>query len=112
MSGRHGTLAPASRPGHADGEVANEVCSMSGCEEVREFLVASARGEMITPASQALLGGHLECCPPCRLLMANQRMLSAGLSAMAAAPAGVPSVAVKAALMQEFRRSRKVTPIR
>jgi len=84
---------------------------MSGCEEVREILVASARGETVTPAARAFLGEHLEQCPQCRRLLANQRILSAGLSAMAAAPAGVPSVVVKAALMREFRRSRKVTPM-
>jgi hypothetical protein len=84
---------------------------MNGCEEVREILVAVARGEMVSAAGQRFLREHAESCSACRCRLANERMLSAGLTAMAAASDGVPSAAVRAALMAEFRRRRTVTPM-
>jgi hypothetical protein len=84
---------------------------MSGCEEVREILLSVARGEIVTAGGQRFLREHVEACPQCRRRLANERMLTAGLSAVASGLAGDPPPAVRAALMQEFRRQRAVTPI-
>lgn len=84
---------------------------MSGCRVVQEILVAVARAENVNAAEQRLLREHVETCAECRRRLANERMLSAGLAAMAREP-GVPSPEVRSALMAEFRRERKVVPIR
>jgi hypothetical protein len=84
---------------------------MSGCPEVQEFLLAVARAETVTAADQRTLREHVETCVHCRRRLANERMLSAGLAAMAAEPA-VPSASVRSALLTEFRREKKVVPIR
>lgn len=85
---------------------------MSGCEEVRELLVAAARGEAVSAPGTRFLREHVEACPECRRRLANERMLSAGLAAMASATPGVPPASVKAALISEFQRRQAVTPIR
>jgi hypothetical protein len=85
---------------------------MSGCEEVRELLIAVARDEAVSLAGEKFVRDHVHSCPDCRRLLANQRMLSAGLSSVAAAAVTGPPPALKAALLSEFRRQQKVTPIR
>jgi hypothetical protein len=84
---------------------------MSGCEEVREILVAVARGEAVSAPGQRFLREHVEDCSHCRRHLANQRMLSAGLAALSATQSCTPSNAVKTALLAEFRRQRVVVPI-
>ncbi len=84
---------------------------MSGCEEVREILVAVARGEVVSAPGERFLREHAETCPQCRGRLANEQMLSKGLAAVASA-AGSPPPALKAALLTEFRRQQVVTPIR
>jgi hypothetical protein len=90
----------------------HEVFGMNGCEEVREILVAVARGEVVSAPGQRFLREHVEACAQCRGRLANERTLSAGLSAMAAAQADTPSGAVRTALLAEFRRQHVVVPIR
>lgn len=85
---------------------------MSGCEEVRELLVAVARAETVSASGQTFLREHVENCPQCRRKLANQRMLSAGLLVAAAASPAKPPAAVKVALLREFRRQRTVAPMR
>ena len=84
---------------------------MSHCVEVREILVAVARGEKVSARDGRLLGEHVEACAHCRRQMANERMLSAGLAGVASA-AALPPAEVKAALMAEFRGRQVVVPIR
>jgi hypothetical protein len=79
---------------------------MSGCETVRETLVDVARGAPIEDS----LREHLESCPDCRRRLTNERMLSAGLAAMSSG--AVPPASVRNAVMAEFRRANRVTPIR
>jgi hypothetical protein len=84
---------------------------MSDCRQVQEILVAVARAETVNAVEQRLLRDHVEACAECRRRLANERMLSAGLAAMAAEP-GAPSASVRSALLTEFRREKKVVPIR
>ena len=84
---------------------------MTGCDEVREILVAVARAETVSATGQRLLREHVEDCAECRRRLANQRMLSAGLASIAG-EAGQPSPQLRSALMAEFRRERKVVPMR
>jgi hypothetical protein len=76
---------------------------MKDCGEVSRALVATARREPLDAAEQALLERHLEICADCRLALANQRMLSAGLAVLAESD-GRPPAELKAALMAEVRR--------
>jgi hypothetical protein len=85
---------------------------MNGCEEVRELLVAVARGESITTAGEQFAREHARSCPECRCRLENEQRLSAGLSSLAMATRDLPSPALKAALLCEVRRQQKVTPIR
>lgn len=85
---------------------------MSGCEEVREILMAQARGEATSAPGAKFLGEHVEQCPDCRRRLANERMLSAGLAAMAAVAPLAPPPAIKEALLVEFRRQKLAAPIR
>jgi hypothetical protein len=85
---------------------------MNGCEEVREILVAVARGETVSPRGESFMREHARTCPGCQRRLENERLLSAGLAAVAGDTTGGPSPAVKAALMAEFRRRRVVTPMR
>ncbi len=84
---------------------------MSICESIGEVLVATARGETISAADRTLLEDHTGACPECRCRLANQRMLTAGLAAVASQVQSVPppvvSAAVKAALMAELRPKRR-----
>ena len=73
--------------------------------------MAVARAETVNAADQRVLREHVEACAECRRRLANERMLSAGLAAMAAEP-GAPSAAVRSALLTEFRREKKVVTIR
>jgi hypothetical protein len=74
---------------------------MTGCEELRENLVAVARGEKVDAADERTLREHIESCPQCRRRMANE-----------ASSAAVPPPEVRAALMAEFRRQHRAAPIR
>ena len=85
---------------------------MSGCEEIRELLVAAARREPVSAAGERFLREHLDSCGECRRRSENERMLSAGLSELAVSTAEIPGPAVKAALLADFRRQQKITPIR
>jgi hypothetical protein len=85
---------------------------MNGCEEVRDLLLSVARGGTVSAPGQRFLREHAESCPDCRRRLVNERMLSAGLAALAAEGPAAPPPAVKAALMAEFRRRQKVAPIR
>jgi hypothetical protein len=85
---------------------------MSGCEEVLVILIGVGRGEGVTAAGEAFLTEHAQICPECRRRLANERALSAGLSAVAAAQLTGPPPAIKTALMAEFRRQQSVVPIR
>lgn len=85
---------------------------MSGCDEVREILVAVARAETVSAPGQRFLREHVEACPDCRRRLANERMLTAGLASMASELGGAPSAAVRTALLAEFRRQQVVVPIR
>lgn len=89
-----------------------KVFGMSGCDEVREILVASARGEKVSASGERFLREHAESCPQCRTRVENERRLSAGLAALACASNGLPSPALGASVMAEFRRQRKVSPMR
>jgi hypothetical protein len=84
---------------------------MDSCEQVKEVLLASARREPVGPAAENLLREHVQSCAECRLRLENERGLSEGLAALATC-SGKPGPAVKAAVMAEFRRQRKVTPLR
>ncbi len=79
---------------------------MNRCEAVRSILVDVARG---APADLTLQK-HLESCAGCRRRVANERMLSAGLVAISSVD--TPPPAVRAAIMAEFRRTYRATPIR
>jgi hypothetical protein len=85
---------------------------MSGCEEVRDILLGAARGEIVSPAGQRFLREHAEDCPLCRRRLANERMLSAGLTALASVTQAVPPAAVRSAVMAEFRKQQKQVDIR
>ena len=76
---------------------------MSGCEEVRAILIAVARGENVSPPGTRFLREHVETCGACRRRLANERMLTAGLSALAAATPATPPASIKAAMIAEFR---------
>jgi hypothetical protein len=84
---------------------------MSGCEEVREILVAVARGVAVSAPGQKFLHEHVESCGACRRRLANERMLSAGLGLLTA-QAGSPPPHIKTALLSEFRKQQTVRPIR
>jgi len=84
---------------------------MSGCEEVRDILVAEARGESVTSLGKRFLSEHVESCPDCRRRLANQQRLSGAL-AMVGSEASAPPAHLRAALMAEFQKQQKVTPIR
>jgi len=84
---------------------------MSGCEEVQEILVATARGETVSAPGQSFLREHVENCPRCRIRLANEWVLSVGLRAVSSTVAAPPP-AVKAALLKEFRHQQVVVPIR
>jgi hypothetical protein len=85
---------------------------MSGCEEVRDILLSAARGETVSAAGQRFLREHAEDCTFCRRRLANERMLSAGLTALASATQAVPPAAVRSAVMAEFRKQQKPVEIR
>jgi len=85
---------------------------MSGCEEVLEILVATARGETVSAPGQTFLREHVENCAQCRSRLANERVLSAGLRAVSSTVASVPPPSMKAALLKEFRNQQVVVPIR
>src|SRR4051812_25765589 len=85
---------------------------MSGCEEVQEILVATARGETVSAPGQTFLREHVENCPQCRSRLANEQVLSVGLRAVSSTVAPVPPPSVKAALLKEFRNQQVVVPIR
>ena len=79
---------------------------MSECEGVREMLMDVARGVPV----ENLLRAHLENCPDCRRRLADERMLTAGLAAVA--PCDAPPARIQTAVLAEFRRANRPTPIR
>ncbi|HEY3840207.1 MAG TPA: hypothetical protein VGL72_26725 [Bryobacteraceae bacterium] len=85
---------------------------MNGCEEVRDILLSVARHEPVSAPGQRFLREHVDICPDCRRDLANQRMLTAGLSALAVETPAAPPEALRSTLLAEFSKQQKIVPIR
>lgn len=81
---------------------------MTDCSSIRDVLLSSGRGRLAEAPDAERLRNHLGECAVCRRILANERMLTAGLAGVAAAQIGPPA-ALKSALLAEFRQQQVVS---
>jgi hypothetical protein len=81
------------------------------CQEQQDALFDMARGIPVEPPAEAALAAHLDECEPCRMRMARERAMTAGLRAVARSVDEVRPAVLEPGLLKAFGELHPLQPV-